>query len=273
MKRNKPSWLAYLSTIAFGFALNASSLYAGEVRLAAAASLKDALEDLKPAIEKLHPGTTVVVTTGASGMLQQQIVNGAPIDVFISAAKKPMDGLGQSKLLTEGSRKILLKNELVLIAPEKSKLKAITDLKDKDIKRIGVGEPRSVPAGDYALQTLTHYELNTILAPKFVYAKDVRQVLSYVERGEVDAGFVYASDALTSKAGTIKVVTKAPNESHEPIVYEIAAVVQKDKTRDADIQKVMAYLEGQEAMKVWQKFGFLDAGVKTASKDTGRAPL
>jgi molybdate transport system substrate-binding protein len=272
VKRCLPYLIAYLSPLTYGF-ISASLAQAGEVKVAAAASLRDALDKLKPAIEKQFPGIRLTVTTGASGMLQQQIVNGAPIDVFISASKGPMDGLSQQQLLTKGSRKTLLRNDLVLIAPRKSELTAIEGLKVAAIKRVGIGEPRSVPAGEYALQTLTHFKLNIHLATKFVYAKDVRQVLSYVERGEVDAGFVYSSDVLAAASDSIKVVAKAPSESHQPIVYEIAAIERGNHRLASEVQKVTSYLESPDAFKIWQSFGFLEAEMTTASKEAGRAPL
>lgn len=243
---------------------------AGNITLAAAASLKDALEEIKPELEKALPGTTLAITTGASGTLSQQILQGAPIDVFLSAASKPMEALAKEKALAEDTRRFLLTNEIVLVVPQKNPadIKSFEDLKEARVKRIAMGEPRSVPAGDYASQVLKKKNLENALAPKLILAKDVRQVLAYVERGEADAGFVYASDLLAKNAGAVKTVATAPKDSHEAIVYEIAVVAKEKSKADAkrfeEAKKVLEYLAGKNSGKTWVKYGFTLPGAKTA---------
>lgn len=272
-------WLGYLITLGLGISVQASPAKAGEVVLAAAASLKDALEVLKPKIEKSLPGTHISITTGASGTLVQQIVQGAPIDIFISAAVKPMDLLAQDKRLLEGSRQTLLTNDIVLIVPKTNRLglETIPQLTQSQVKRLAIGEPRSVPAGEYAVQVMRSLGLEKALESKFVLAKDVRQVLSYVERGEVDAGFVYSSDLKAKNAASVKVIASAPKYSHQPILYEMAIVkAGRNRTLDSkslEIKRVADILAGAEAAKVWTDFGFILPGAKTAKEGSVRAPL
>ena len=133
-----------------------------------------------------------------------------------------------------------------------------------------MGEPRTVPAGDYASQVLQKLNLESELKSKFLLAKDVRQVLSYVERGEVDAGFVYASDLKAKNAASVRMLATAPKDSHAPILYEMAALEPlTDKTSDqskTETSKVAEFLSGKEAAKTWVNFGFTLLAVKATKK-------
>ncbi len=220
--------------------------------IAAAASLKDATEDIKAAYEKQHQNVTLTFNLASSGTLQKQIEEGAPADLFISAGKPQMDALEQKGLLIDDSRKDLLGNELVLIAGKDSELTGFEGLTGAGVGKISIGTPETVPAGQYAKEALTSMELWDQIQPKLVLAKDVRQVLTYVETGNVDAGLVYRSDAAVGK--DIKVVASAPADSHKPVVYPVALI--KDTKNQKDTEDFANYLFGDEAAKIFDKYGF-----------------
>lgn len=221
--------------------------------VSAAASLKDAMDEIKPLHSKQKPNVSLTYNFGSSGALQQQIEQGAGVDIFISAAIKQMDALQQKGLLVDGTRKNLLKNQIVLIAPQNST--AVTDFKDlasPSIKKIALGEPKSVPAGQYAQQVLTSLKILDQVKSKAVYAKDVRQALNYVESGNADAGLVYFSDAKSTPK--VKIVATASEKTHSPIVYPLA-VLKSSKNADA-AKDFVQFLSGNEAKTVFEKQGF-----------------
>lgn len=188
----------------------------------------------------------------SSGTLATQIDQGAPVDVFISAAAKQMDDLEGKGLIVPGSRRILLRNSLVLIVPLDSKLRDFSGLTQAGIRLIAVGDPASVPAGQYGRQTLLALHLLDKISAKLVFAKDVRQVLTYVETGNADAGLVYGSDAKSS--GKVRVVATAPETTHDPIVYP-AAVVKGSHDQAASLRFV-EYLGSPAASTIFVKYGF-----------------
>ncbi|HEY2848075.1 MAG TPA: molybdate ABC transporter substrate-binding protein, partial [Pyrinomonadaceae bacterium] len=169
----------------------------GGLIVSAAASLKDAFGEVA-AIYKQRTGQEVTFNFGASGTLEKQIETGADVDVFASAGKEQMDQLASKGLIDDTTRHDFAKNELVLIVPQDSKLRIATldDLRGADVKRIAVGNPKTVPAGQYAKEVFGSMKVDDAFRQKLVLAEDVRQVLDYVIRGEVDAGLVYRTDAL-----------------------------------------------------------------------------
>ncbi|WP_258881571.1 molybdate ABC transporter substrate-binding protein [Paenibacillus sp. sptzw28] len=223
-----------------------------EIVISAAASLKDALTAIETKFQQSHPGTHLVFNFGSSGTLQKQIEEGAPVDLFISAGQKQIDELNKQKLI-EGSG-IILRNQLVLIVPKSAAgpLGDIKTLSGQAFKKIAVGEPATVPAGAYTQQSLESYGMWESLKSKLVYAKDVRQVLTYVETGNADAGFVYRTDALTSDK--VAIAMPIPPDKHKPIVY-VASVVKQSKHADA-AGEVLNYLKSEEARAVFAGFGF-----------------
>jgi len=223
-----------------------------KLTISAAASLKDAAEELKTIYAKQNQDVSITYNFGASGSLQKQIEEGAPVDLFISAGKKQMDDLDAKGLIVKESRQDLLGNDLVLVAKKDSKITGFEDLSKPEVNKIGIGTPGSVPAGDYAKETLTTMQLWDKLQSKLVLAKDVRQVLTYVETGNVAAGLVYRSDALMNK--DVKVVASAPSDSHKPIVYPMAVI--KSTKQQKEVEKFVAFLTGEEASKVFEKYGF-----------------
>ncbi len=236
--------------------LNSESVVAKPINLtvSAAASLQDALKAIEPQFRQTHAERSVDYNFGASGALQRQIEQGAPADIFFSAASKQMDALAQKGLILPSSRRNLLTNQLVLIAPKNSSLKItnLAQLKDVPIKHFAVGEFRSVPAGQYAEQVFKKFGLLNTLQPKFVFGNNVRTVLAAVESGNADVGMVYATDAALSNR--VKVLITAPARSHDPIVYPIAVLKRSSNPKAA--QEFIDFLVTDAAQAVFKKFGF-----------------
>jgi molybdate transport system substrate-binding protein len=220
--------------------------------ISAAASLKESIAENEAAYIKSHGNIAFTNNSGSSGTLARQIDQGAPVDVFLSAAAKQMDDLDAKGLVVQGTRRNLLRNTLVLIAPLDSKLKDFEGLTTAGVRMIAVGDPGSVPAGQYGRQTLTALKLWDKLESKFVLAKDVRQVLTYVETGNADAGLVYGTDAKAS--GKVRVVTTAPESTHDAIVYP-AAVIKGSRNAEA-ARDFVNYLASPAAQAVFARYGF-----------------
>ncbi len=221
--------------------------------VSAAASLKDALEEIKEIYSQEKPDIAITYNFDSSGSLQQQIEQGADVDVFISAASKQMDELDKKGLIDESSRKDILKNSVVLVIPKGST--GVTDFKDlaeDTVKKVALGEPKSVPAGQYAEEVLTKFGILEKVKPKSVYGKDVKAVLTWVETGDADAGIVYETDAKISEK--VKIAAKAPEDSHKPVVYP-AAIIKASKNQDAS-GEYMSFLSGDKAKAIFEKYGF-----------------
>ncbi|MGO4106518.1 molybdate ABC transporter substrate-binding protein [Paenibacillus sp. YAF4_2] len=225
-----------------------------ELTISAAASMTDALTDIQKSFETANPSIKLNFNFGASGALQQQIEQGAPADLFLSAAVKNMTALVDKQLIDSTQQVNLLSNELVVVVPSDgtSVIEKMEDLTNKEVKNIAIGIPESVPAGNYAKKALTNVKLWDALQKKSVQAKDVRQVLQYVETGNVDAGFVYKTDALTSDK--VKVAFSVDPASYKTIEYPIGIVKATKHMEEAD--KFYTYLQSQEALDVFVKYGF-----------------
>lgn len=225
-----------------------------ELVVSAAVSLKDAFNE----IAELHERRTnikVRFNRGASGALQKQIESGAPVDVFASAGAKQMDELAARGAIISASRKDFARNSLVLITPVSGLgVTSFIDLTKSEIKKVAVGNPKTVPAGQYTEQTFTRLRLLPEIQSKLIYAEDVRQVLDYVVRGEVDAGVVYASDILSAGA-KVKEVAFASEDSHDPILYPIAIV--KESHRPEAAQKFIDLVLSAEGQAILTKHGFM----------------
>lgn len=222
--------------------------------VSAAASLQDVMKEIQSIHRQEQPNATITYNFGSSGSLQQQIEQGAPVDVFISAAQKQMDALQQKNLLLTDTRKDLLRNQVVLVTSKNaSNISDFKDLTSEEVNRVSIGDPQSVPAGQYGREVLTYLNLYESLKPKLVFAKDVRQVLTYVETGNVDAGIVYATDAKTSDQ--VNVMVTAPENSHSPIIYPVA-VLRDSKNADA-AREFVQFLSSDAAKAVFEKYGFI----------------
>ncbi|MCT7951699.1 molybdate ABC transporter substrate-binding protein [Ancylothrix sp. C2] len=221
--------------------------------VSAAISLTNVLQEIQPLYQQSKPQVGVTYNFGASGALQQQIEQGAPVDVFISAATKQMDALEKKGLLVEDTRLNLLRNKLVLITPKNGA--AISNFKDlslSDIKRIAIGEPKSVPAGQYAQEVLTNLGTFNQLKSKLILANNVRQVLTFVETGNVDAGIVYLTDA--KESNKVQIRATAPENLHSPIVYPVA-VLKNSKNVQAS-RDFVDFMKGNKAKAVYERYGF-----------------
>jgi molybdate transport system substrate-binding protein len=214
--------------------------------------LKDALAEAEASYKQSHANVDFSNNFGSSGTLSAQIDQGAPVDVFLSAAARPMDDLASKSEIVPETRHNLLRNTLVLIAPLDSSLRDFQGLAASSVRMIALGDPASVPAGQYGRQTIVSLHLLDRINSKFVFAKDVRQVLTYVETGNADAGLVYATDALTSSK--VRVVATAPEGSHDAIVYPVAVV--KGSRNDAAARAFVQFLSGPAARAVFVKRGF-----------------
>jgi molybdate transport system substrate-binding protein len=226
------------------------------LNVSAAASLQDAMTEIEAAYRSGHTGVEFVNNFGSSGTLAMQIDQGAPADVFLSAATKPMDDLEAKGLIVNQTRRNLLRNSLVLIVPLDSKIHGFEELAGSSVRLIALGDPASVPAGQYGRQTLSSLHLWDKINSKLVLAKDVRQVLTYVETGNADAGLVYATDAqITNK---VRVVAIAPDATHDPIVYPGAVI--KGSHVEAVARSFVDYLSSASARAIFVKRGFTIAG-------------
>lgn len=223
------------------------------ITVSAAISLKEALDGIGSAYERAHPGSRIDFNYAGSGTLQHQIEQGAPVDVFFSAAEEQMNALETEGLILPGSRRNIVTNELVLIVPQSStEVRSLRDLTRRDVKIVAMGDPRTVPAGMYARQSLKKLGLYAELQKKLIYAKDVRQVLTYVETGNADAGLVYRTDALISSR--VRIVAPLPASSHAPIVYPAAIV--KGTRHEAEAREFVKFLSSPAARAVFARYGF-----------------
>jgi molybdate transport system substrate-binding protein len=222
--------------------------------ISAASSLIGAMEEIKTQYIKENPKIAIDFNFGPSGSLQQQIEHGAEVDIFLSAAVKQMDALQAKNLIIEETRKNFLGNKVVLIVPTDSKLdiSSFEELTEEDIKSIGIGELESVPAGQYGDEVLTKLGIKDELMSKFIFGKDVKQVLTWVETGNVDAGIVYSTDAIASDK--ILVAATAPEGTHKPIHYPAAVI--KDTKHEKEAKDFIDYLYSEKARPIFEKYGF-----------------
>ncbi len=223
-----------------------------EILVAAAASLQNSMEELGKLYQSANPGTTVTFTFGSSGTLQEQIEQGAPADVFMSAALKQMKVLEEKGLILNDTKIELLENKVVLIVPKDSAL----DIKGFDdilmAPTIALGDPESVPVGQYSEEIFTSLNMLDDVKKQANYAKDVTEVLTWVSTGNAEAGVVYATDAMSSK--DVTVVAEAPEGSTSKVLYPVAVV--KDTKEEEAAKAFVDYLASKEALAVFEKYGF-----------------
>src|SRR5262245_17053776 len=242
--------LAVLVLLAVG-----SPAQAQDVTLSVAISMKDVVEELGKGFMASRPGVTLRYNFGSSGELQKQIEGGAPVDLFISAAERQMDELVKQKLAVSQSRRIFARSVLVVIKPADSKIDITkpADLADARVTRIVVGNPKTVPAGQYAEESLKALGLWDKLQPKLVFSENVRQALDYVARGEVDAGFVYTTDAAT-RGPQVKEAFRPAEDTYRPVLYPAAVVT--DAKHATLAQAYLDLLLSREGQTVLARLGF-----------------
>jgi molybdate transport system substrate-binding protein len=225
-----------------------------ELIVSAAVSLTESLNEIKKIYEAKNSDVKLIYNFGASGTLQHQIEQGAPADLFLSAGRKQMEALVEKQLIEAGTNRNLLGNELVVITNSESNLSIaqLQDLLNAAIKKLGVGAPESVPAGSYSKEALTSAGIWDTLQSKMVFTKDVKQVLTYVETGNTEAGFVYKTDALTSRK--VKIAYTFDRLSYKPIEYPVGIV--KATKHKPEAERFYQYLRSKEAMNIFIKYGF-----------------
>ena len=223
---------------------------AGEINLSVAASLKETINDLSAAFSKAHPDIKLTENYGASGMLAKQIENGAPGDIFISANTEWMDYLNKKNLIDAASVSMFTHNTLVFAGKDGSNVSDMSSL--QKLKKIAIGSPKSVPAGEYAMEAFKKAGIDKQLEKKLVMARDVREGLMYAERGEVDGAFVYRTDALQAKQ--TKILFTVPQNLYPRVSYP-AALTAKG-TKNADARAFYKFLSSKEAKSVLNKYGF-----------------
>jgi molybdate transport system substrate-binding protein len=241
----------FLAALTLG--LGAIGASAQPLTVSAAASLSSVLKDLGSRYEAAHPGVKLQFNFAASGVLIQQIAQGAPVDLFISADEETVGKGVERKLLDPASRRDIASNRVVLIVPATGAVPvaALADLHTPAVRRIAIGKLATVPVGRYTRQSLDAARLWAALEPKFVYADSVRQVLDYVARGEVESGFVYATDAAVMR-DKVKVVM--PMDGHAPVRYP--AVLVTEGRQKAATTEFLAYLLSPGAQDLLAKAGF-----------------
>lgn len=227
-----------------------------ELTVSAAASLAGAMDEIRPLFESAYPHIRLRFNFGSSGALQQQIVQGAPVDLFLSAAVQPMQELVDAGLIDSAYEPDLLGNELVAVVRKGKDARLAVrneeDLTRPEWKTIAVGIPDIVPAGTYAREALTNLGLWKLLQPKIVQAQDVRQVLQYVETGNADIGFVYRTDALSSEA--VQVAFTVDSAAYPAIRYPLGIVAATQHPQAA--ATLFDYLRSRSALDIFAKFGF-----------------
>ena len=225
------------------------------VLVSAAMSLKTAFEEIGALVASASGSSRPAFNFGASGDLLAQIRGGAPADVFAAAAVKDMDTLDAEGGLLPGTRFDFAANEIVLIVPAASDsgVSSFADLARPAIARIALVNPKTGPAGRYAEEVFASAGIADLVRPKLVFAENVRQVLDYVARGEVDAGVVYATDAMT-RPQEVKAVAAAPAGSHKPVVYLIAVI--KGSPRPEDAKAFLAAVRSEAGQAIFARYGF-----------------
>ncbi|MBI4804247.1 MAG: molybdate ABC transporter substrate-binding protein [Desulfovibrio sp.] len=243
-----------LPMLLFTMVLGSSAeIWAQSVTVSGAASLTAAFTGIKQAFEKANPGFTVHTNFAASGALLAQIEAGAPVDVFASADQETMDRAQAKDLIVKESRKDFVANSLVLARPKTGggKVTSLQDLSKPEVARIGMGQPETVPVGRYTREALMAAGLWDSLQQKLIFGNNVKQVLDYLTRAEVDAGFVFATDAMIAK-DSVEMVAAIPTKS--PVLYPLA-IVQTSKDKQA-AEAFVQFVLSSEGQAILAKYGF-----------------
>lgn len=241
------------SALAIAVLAASSQAMAAEITVSAAASLTNAFKEIADNFEAEFPEHTIELNFAGSGALLQQIAKGAPVDVFASADQVTMDKAEEQALLAKGSRKDFVQNTVVVITPTSSDLtlESMADLQQTSLQRLAVSNPDSVPVGRYSKQALVAHDLWEPLSEVIINTQNVRQSLDYVARDEVDAGFVYATDA-TIMDDKVKVQFTVPLET--VVSYPIA--ITADGAANELSQQFVDYTFSDASQAVLNKYGF-----------------
>ncbi|NTW07310.1 MAG: molybdate ABC transporter substrate-binding protein, partial [Syntrophaceae bacterium] len=227
-----------------------SSALAGEITFGAGVGLKDVLNELAASFVKINPSAKITRNFAASGVLAKQLDSGAQTDIVFVANVKWMDYMKEKKHVDAGTVRLFAYNTLVFVGKGKPGISRIEEL--TKLEKIAIGSPKSVPAGEYAMQALKNAGIDKQLEKKLVMARDVRECLMYAERGEVNGAFVYGTDALLSK--TVDIWFVVPQKLYSRVVYMSALTVSGVKNQDA--VKFFTFLRSAEARAILLKYGF-----------------
>ncbi|MBM9578840.1 molybdate ABC transporter substrate-binding protein [Leptospira sp. 201903070] len=232
-----------------------TSLFAEEepqLLVFAASSLSQVFSEIGKEFEKKH-SRKVVFNFSASGILLRQIENGAPADVFASADQESVESGLENQLFDRKSKRNFVRNRLVLVVPKEatSVIESVFQLKENFVRKIALGNPSTVPAGKYAKEFLENEKIYEVLKDKFIPGENVRQVLEYVARGEVDAGFVYRTDAILKKE-KVRIVTDVLKT--KPILYPIVIVSKTSLPKESKL--FIEFVSSPEARKIFEKYHF-----------------
>ena len=238
------------AALLLAFGLTACVAGAAELTVSAAASLAESFTQISQEFTK-ETGVKVNLNFASSNNLLRQMEQGAPVDVFASADQETMDSAEKKALVDPATRKDFALNDLVLITPADGTLTGPDALTGEAVKHIAIGTPESVPAGRYAREALTSAGTWEALQKKFVFGNNVRQVLSYIQRGEADAGFVYSTDALAG-GKDVRIVTAM--SGHKPVCYPIA--VTKDSSDRADARNFVNFVLSPRGLEILAHYGF-----------------
>jgi molybdate transport system substrate-binding protein len=226
------------------------SVHAGDLNISAAASLREAIIELTTQFSKDSAAIKFQNNFAGSGSLAKQIENGAPADIFFSANREWMEYLKDRKLLDQTSITVLAYNELVFVGNPRQNIVALQDI--LKLQQIAIGSPKSVPAGDYAMQALKKAGMDRQLENKLVMAKDVRECLLYADRGEVDGAFVYKTDAQMAK--NVKILFTVPQDLYPRVTYPVALTITGSKKAEA--ARFFKFLQSSTARNILIKHGF-----------------
>jgi molybdate transport system substrate-binding protein len=243
--------LVFLALVTTGIPVGSAQ----ELIFSVAISMKDATEELGRRFTQTRPGVVLRYNFGSSGELQKQIEAGAPVDVFISAAQRQMDELEKKGLIVTATRRVFARNLLTVIKPADSRLDIAkpADLLASRVTKIVIGNPKTVPAGQYSEESLRALGLWERLQPKLVFSENVRQALDYVARGEVDAGFVYTTDAAV-RGKSVTEAFRPPEDTYRPVTYPVAVV--KDARQPDLARAFIDLLVSPEGQQVLARLGF-----------------
>jgi molybdate transport system substrate-binding protein len=256
MKRIQKELLLMLVLPLFYHLFFSAPSRAAEIHVSAAASMTEAVKTIIAEYNKSYPNHQVRANFASSGSLAKQIIQGAPAEIYISANPKWMNHLIEQKLIAAESKRIFAYNSLVFISARKEKPTSVYDL--ITLERIAIGNPKSVPAGQYAKQAMSGAKIYLTLqeSKKLIMAKDVRQALIYADRGEVDGAFVYKTDALLARHATISF--SVPKELYTLITYPIGLTPAGKKSEAA--KSLLQFMEGPAATAILKKYGFETIG-------------
>lgn len=228
-----------------------------EINISAALGLKDALTDIQREYEAANPNVKIIFNFGPAGVLQKQLEQGVVADLFISASPKQINELQSKRLVVPATRRILVSDKLVLVVPKDSKLpiESFQDL--TKVTKFGMGEPGTVPAGQYASECLKNIGIWEAVKDKAVQAKDVRTIIAYVESENVDAGIAFSTVAALSNK--VKVVAVAPDGSHAPVTFP--AIIMANSKHHQETEAFLNYLCGSQSGAIFTKYGFAFLGL------------